>query len=224
MAQRDAARVLQSSPKAIERESSALDGPATDLERLGRVLRLAVAAIEEAGIPYALIGGVASSGLGRPRTTHDIDFFVKPHDADRALEALAASGFTTERTDAKWIYKAFREEIQVDIIFYTVGGIYFDREMYEHSVEGEFEGLKVRFVPPEDLLIIKAVVHDEATPRHWYDALGILAASDLDWDYLIRRARRAQHRVLSLLLYAQSKDLAVPNRVIRRLFENIYNS
>ena len=96
--------------------------------------------------------------------------------------------------------------------------------MYEHSVEGEFEGLKVRFVPPEDLLIIKAVVHDEATPRHWYDALGILAASDLDWDYLIRRARRAQHRVLSLLLYAQSKDLAVPNRVIRRLFENIYNS
>jgi predicted nucleotidyltransferase len=228
MVERDLARVRRASPvappAAIERDSAADVGSATDLARLGRVLRLAVAAIEEAGVPYVLIGGVASSGLGRPRTTHDIDFFVKPHDAERALAALAASGFATERTDAKWIYKAFKDDIQVDIIFYTMGGIYFDREMHEHSVEGEFEGLKVRFVPPEDLLIIKAVVHDEATPRHWYDALGILAVSELDWDYLLRRSRRAQHRVLSLLLYAQSIDIAVPNRVIRSLFERIYNS
>jgi predicted nucleotidyltransferase len=206
---------------AIERDSySSSEG----LDRLGRVLRLAVSAVEDAQIPYALIGGVASSGMGRPRTTHDIDFFVKPHDAARVLEALASKGFQTERTDEKWIFKAFKEGIQVDVIFYTVGGIYFDREMHDRSIEGEFEGLKVRFVPPEDLLIIKAVVHDEATPRHWYDALGIIAATELDWEYLLRRARRARHRVLSLLVYAQSLDLPVPNRVIRTLFEHVYNS
>ena len=48
-------------------------------------------------------------------------------------------------------------------------------------------------------------------------------SSDLDWDYLERRARRAPRRVLSLLIYAQSIDLFVPNRVIRSLFEAAYD-
>jgi predicted nucleotidyltransferase len=195
-----------------------------DMDRLGRVLGLAVTALEEEQIPYALIGGVASSGLGRPRTTHDIDVFVKPQDAPRALRALADRGFETEETDYKWIFKGFLDGIQVDVIFNTVGGIYLDREMLERSVEGKFAGQQVRFVPPEDLLIIKALVHDEATPRHWFDALGILAVTELDWDYLIRRARRAQNRVLSLLLYAQSVDIHVPARVIRSLFYRSFES
>jgi len=206
-------------PAAFEKHSEQID-----MERLGRILGLAVRAMDDENIPYALIGGVASSGLGRPRTTHDIDLFVKPHDAERALQALAARSFDVERTDHKWIYKGFKDGIQVDVIFNTVGGIYLDREMLERAVEGEFEGQAVRFVPPEDLLIIKALVHDEATPRHWFDALGILAATDLDWDYLVRRARRAQHRLLSLLLYAKSIDIFVPNRVIRALFLRTYES
>ena len=40
-----------------------------------------VAALEEAGIPYVLMGGVASATVGRPRITHDIDVFVRPADA-----------------------------------------------------------------------------------------------------------------------------------------------
>jgi predicted nucleotidyltransferase len=195
-----------------------------DTARLGTVLALAVAALEEESIPYVLIGGVASSGLGRPRTTGDIDMFVRPSDAHRALDALSAHGFRTEETDPRWIYKAFKDAVQVDIIFNTVGGIYLDRAMLERAVDGLFEGQAVRFVPPEDLLIIKALVHDESTPRHWYDALGILAASDLDWDYLVDRSRRARRRVLSLLLYAQSLDIDVPNWVIRTLVSRIYDS
>ena len=46
----------------------------------------------------------------------------------------------------------------------------------------------------------------------------------MDWDYLIKRSQRARRRLLSLLLYAQSIDIDVPNRVIRTLFERIYNS
>lgn len=193
-----------------------------DRESFARIVGLSTSSMEEKGIPYGLIGGIASSGLGRPRTTRDIDIFVKPHDAVRALEALEDRGFRTEKTDPNWIFKAFREGVQVDIIFKTVADIYLDQEMLSRLVVTTFAGHRVRLVPPEDLLLIKALAHDEAAPRHWFDALGILASTDLDWNYLVRRGRRAEHRLLALLLYAQSLDIHVPKRAIRSLFFGAY--
>ena len=70
---------------------------------------------------------------------------------------------------------------------------------------------------PEDLVVTKALAHGEETAHYWWDALAIIAKRDLDWDYLLGRARRGPRRMLSLLLYAQSTDLAVPDHVIRRL-------
>jgi hypothetical protein len=40
---------------------------------------------------------------------------------------------------------------------------------------------------------------------------------ELDWDYLLKRARRGPRRVLGLLLYAQSLDLLVPDKAIKSL-------
>jgi len=65
--------------------------------------------------------------------------------------------------------------------------------------------------------VIKAIAHDEETPRHWFDALGILARGGIDWDYLVRRASRGPRRVLSLLLYALSMDLVVAPEAVRAL-------
>jgi predicted nucleotidyltransferase len=193
-----------------------------DEREFREVLKETVAALEENSIPYAIIGGLASTGFGRPRWTHDIDLFVRPEDAPRVLEALARKGFDTERTDVTWLFKAFKHQVLVDVIFFSTGGFYLDEEMLQRAETREMHGQCVRMVPPEDLLIMKAVVHDERGPRHWHDALGIIMGSKLDWDYLERRAYRAPRRVLSLLLYAHSIDLLVPNGVIRRLFERIY--
>jgi hypothetical protein len=77
---------------------------------------------------------------------------------------------------------------------------------------------------PEDVIVIKALAHDEPSFRHWHDSLAIIAAQELDWEYLVRRARHGAHRVLSLLVYAQSNDLIVPEQPIRSLFESIYGS
>src|SRR5438874_9285343 len=97
------------------------------------VLRDALGAIEQAQIPYALIGGVGSASLGRPRWTHDIDVLVAPVDADRTLDALAAGGFSTERTNEHWIFKAAKRDVVVDVIFRTVGDIYLDETMLDRS-------------------------------------------------------------------------------------------
>ena len=186
------------------------------------VLREAVETVERAGFPFLVLGGLASALVGRPRWTHDIDFLVRPDDARDVLSALRSAGFTTEETDPVWIYKAFKHDVMVDVIFMVMGGIYLDDEMQSRSIERDYEGLRLRIPSPEDQIVIKAIVHREETSRHWFDALAILGRAQLDWTYLIRRGRVGARRLLALLVYAQSADILVPTWVIRRLYEEIY--
>jgi len=174
---------------------------------------------------------VASSLVGRPRWTHDIDFLVRPDDAKDVLEAFRGAGFTTEETDPVWIYKAFKHDVMVDVIFMVMGGIYLDDEMRAHSIEREYAipsgggrggGLRLRIPSPEDQIVIKAIVHREETSRHWFDSLAILGRAQIDWNYLLHRGRVGARRLLALLIYAQSADILVPSWVIRRLYEEVY--
>jgi predicted nucleotidyltransferase len=198
------------------------DDPSRARREVAAALAAAVDALESADVPYVLTGGIASAVHGRPRFTSDIDLFVKRDDALRALAALADAGFETEETNPEWIYKAVRGGVAVDLIFWLKGDVYLDDEMLERATEAEFAGVRVRVMPPEDLIVVKAVIHDEQTPRHWGDALGVIADADLDWEYLTRRARKGARRVLALLLYAQSNDLAVTDETVRTLFDSLY--
>lgn len=193
------------------------------VERFNRVLSETVEAMEESGIRYVFIGGIASGGLGRPRTTHDIDIFVMPEDTERVLRALVKKGFATQKTDPSWLYKAWKEDILVDVIFKSKGDIYLDNEMYQRVIVAEFHGRQLRLVAPEDLFIIKAAAHSELTPGHWHDAIALLTHAEIDWEYLLKRARRAPRRTLSLLIYAQSVDVFVPNSVIHTLYFSVFN-
>ncbi len=50
----------------------------------------------------------------------------------------------------------------------------------------------------------------------------MLARADIDWQYLLRRARQhGARRVLSLLIYAQSNDLVVPPEIVGELFDMV---
>jgi predicted nucleotidyltransferase len=182
-------------------------------------LHEAIAAMRDAEIPFLIIGGIASAVLGRDRGTRDVDLFVRPEDARRALEALGAAGFETKVAFPHWLYKGFKRDVLVDVIFRSSKDVLLDDEMLRRAQEREFRGQLVPIAPPEDLLIMKAVAADEDTPRYWYDALGIIAHADgLDWDYLVRRGRQhGVRRILSLLIYAQSNDLVVPAEPIAEL-------
>ena len=200
-------------------------GREVDEGRFLTVLSEAIAALEAKDIPHLVMGGISSAELGRPRGTNDIDLFVRPEGARLTLEALAAAGFTTEETDPRWLFKAFKDGIMVDVIFRSTGDIYLDEEMMAHARVVEVRGCAARIIAPEDLLIMKALTADEHMPHHWHDALGVITGSDLDWDYLVARARRhGARRVLSLLLYAQSNDLGVPVKPVRALFDAIFDA
>jgi predicted nucleotidyltransferase len=191
----------------------------SDDQVFASALRDVVAAL--ADVPFGAIGGVASTAYGRPRWTKDIDVFCRAEDAERALELLAARSFAVERTNPMWIYKAFRDDVQIDVIFKARREIYFDHDMAERIRQIEVDGVPVPVLAPEDIVVMKAMAVDEESPWHWYDALGILSAVDLDWDYLLGRARRSPNRVLSLLHFATSEDIPVSQTALRRLHDAV---
>ena len=206
------------------RDAVSFEGQDVDEETFLEVLDEALAALEASGVPYAALGGLASAVYGRQRWTHDADLLLRDrHDAAAALDHFRRAGFATQQTDEHWLYKGIKRGVLVDLLFKAKGDIYYDEEMIARTQRRDFKGRELPVVPPEDLLVIKAIIHDEQTPRHWYDALGIIAGAELDWDYLLRRCKHGPRRMLSLLTYAQSIDLIVPDRVVRELFATIYD-
>ena len=67
-----------------------------NLGQLVTAMKHAAAALRDAEIDFMLGGGLAIWARGGPPTDHDVDFFVREEDADRALEALETAGMRTE--------------------------------------------------------------------------------------------------------------------------------
>jgi len=187
-----------------------------------RVLDEALDALGKAGIPFLLIGGVGSAVYGRDQGTRDIDVFVRPETARRVLEVLGARGFDTKEVAERWLSKAIKHGVLVDVIFRSSRDILLGDQMLARARVMPFRGRMVPIAPPEDLIVMKACAMSEDTSRYWYDAVSIIAHTELDWDYLVARAREhGARRLLSLLLFATSLDIVVPSEPIETLHEAI---
>ena len=187
-----------------------------------RVLDEALDALHTADIPFLLIGGIGSAVYGRDQGTREIDVFVRPETSRRVLEELGARGFETKEVAERWLSKAMKDGVLVDVIFRSTRDILLGDEMLRRSRVMPFRGREVPLAPPEDLVVMKACAMSEDTSRYWYDAVSIIAHSELDWDYLVARAREhGARRLLSLLLFATSLDIVVPSEPIETLYDAI---
>lgn len=85
-----------------------------------RFLEPVLAALDGAGIPYMIVGSVASSAHGAPRTTHDIDIVVELTEAalGRLLAALPDDEFYVSHEAA---FQALRDRTQFNVIGMTTG-------------------------------------------------------------------------------------------------------
>ena len=188
-----------------------------------RVLDEALDALGRAGIPFLLIGGVGSAVYGRDQGTRDIDVFVRPETARKVLEVLGARGFDTKEVAERWLSKAIKHGVLVDVIFRSSRDILLGDDMLARARVMPFRGRMVPIAPPEDLIVMKACAMSEDTSRYWYDAVSIIAHTELDWDYLVARAREhGARRLLSLLLFATSLDIVVPSEPIETLHDAIW--
>jgi hypothetical protein len=74
-----------------------------DFDELLETLKKAAAALRDADIPHALTGGLAVWARGGAKTEHDVDFLVKPEDAEQAQRALADAGLRPETPPEGWL-------------------------------------------------------------------------------------------------------------------------
>jgi hypothetical protein len=83
-------------------------------------LKRVAAILKQAEIPFALGGSFAVYAHGGHSSDHDVDFLLRKQDAEAALEALVAAGFTAERPPEDWLVKVYDEGRLVDLIYRPV--------------------------------------------------------------------------------------------------------
>jgi hypothetical protein len=131
-----------------------------EFQSLIETLKLAVATLREHNVPFALGGGLAAWARGGPITQNDLDLMVKPEDADRALNALAAAGMRPERPPEEWLYKAWHEDVMIDLIFYP-SGLEITNEVLDRADVVSVAAVSTPVLALEDVLVTMLNALDE---------------------------------------------------------------
>ena len=84
-----------------------------DFEIILRTMKKAAGALRDAEVPFLLGGGLAVWARGGAKTEHDVDFLVKPEDAERAQQALVRVGLEAENPPEGWLLKAWDGNVLV---------------------------------------------------------------------------------------------------------------
>jgi hypothetical protein len=178
-----------------------------DFETLLDAMRRAAGALRDAEVPFALAGGIAIYAAGGPDTDHDVDFLLKPSDADRALKALEDAGFKTERPPEGWLFKAFDDSgAMIDLIFQPASGEV-DDEVLARAEPGEVHAIRVPVVSPTEILASKLLALGEH--RVDYESVLEIARSlreRIDWDMLRHETR---HSPFAKAFFTLAEELGV---------------
>jgi hypothetical protein len=177
--------------------------PDEDFGQLVAAMKRAGGVLREAGIPYALGGGLACWARGGPQTEHDVDFVVKPEDAERAQGALAEAGFRPETPPEPWLLKAYDGDVLVDLIFDPRGGPV-DDDLLARSDELEVSAMRLPVIPLEDVLVQKLLALTEQEPD--YTSVLEIARSvreQIDWDEVRRRTKGSAFAAAFFTLLAE---------------------
>ncbi len=144
--------------------------------------------LEEAGIGYMVIGGLANAVWGSPRSTIDIDCTVllDPARVGGLLETLGPEYLSRTDDPEAFVRRTrvlplrHRDGVQIDLIFAMLP---FEEEAVGRAVEVKVRGFPVRFCSPEDLVLHK-IVSDRERDRQDVEDILRRRRSSLDRSYL----------------------------------------
>lgn len=156
------------------------------------------AKLNDSQVPYMVLGSFASSALGEPRTSFDLDIVIDPtaRQLHRFIESLATDYYVDPATaqgafERRAMFNIIdrRSGWKIDLIIRKdrpFSGVEFRRR---HEVE--HEGLRVPISTPEDTILSK-LEWNKISPseRQVRDIVGVIAAhrAVLDRPYLARWA------------------------------------
>jgi hypothetical protein len=156
-------------------------------------LKKAVAALREAHVPFLLGGSLAVWARGGPETHHDLDFIIKPEDADRALGVLAEAGMRPEKPPEEWLHKAWDDDVLIDLIF-APRGLEVTDDVIERGDLLHVIGITIPVMSIEDVLATKLM----ALHEHQLDYTSLLRIAravreQIDWPALRARTRSSPY-------------------------------
>jgi hypothetical protein len=156
--------------------------PEPSFDELIDAMKAAAKILNDAEVEFVLGGGLSAWARGGPRSEHDVDFLIKPEDAEAALEAFDAVGWKTEKPPEGWLYKTWHENgALVDLIFDPASGP-ITQEIIDRSDEGEVMALRAKVATLEDVLVSKLMAIKEqelnfSSVLEWSRAL----REQIDW-------------------------------------------
>ncbi len=136
------------------------------LEPLYSALKDLVDWFQKTNCPGVIIGGVAVSLLGRPRTTRDIDALIFPDEKElpEFLEMGKKFGFEGRQKDVLTFARRnrvllMRHRPTVTDVDISLGVLPFESESLNRAREFRIADITIPLPSPEDLIIMKAVAH-----------------------------------------------------------------
>ena len=168
--------------------------PNEDFDAIRATMKKAAATLREADVPFLLGGGLACWARGGPKTDHDLDFMVKPEDAERAQDALARAGMRPENPPEDWLLKAYDDDdVLVDLIFRPTSGPITD-EVIGRGEEREVDAVRMRLMALEDIVVAKLLALSE-THLDYESVLDIARAlrEQIDWEEVRERTSESPY-------------------------------
>lgn len=169
-------------------------------EGLAITLKRVASTLKAADIPFALGGSFAVYARGGYSSDHDVDFLLREQDKDRALQELAAVGFTTEQPPEDWLVKVFDEGRMVDLIYRPVESPVTEETLHDTD-QISVEAIYMPVLSASQLMIHKLLSYSQ----HYCDfATGLPVARSLreqiDWPRVRRETTKSPYAEAFLVL------------------------
>src|SRR3954447_9090076 len=145
--------------------------------------------LKNADVPFALAGGYAAYARGGPESDHDVDFYLREDDVDRAEKVLDDAQIRVERPAEDWLGKAFVDDAMVDLIFRPTD-MPVTTEILDRAETIEVESVDMPVLSATDLVTSKLLAMDE----HYCDfgqmfPVARSVREQVDWAAVAERTR-----------------------------------
>lgn len=158
----------------------------------GNPLAIFAPGLNGLGVPWMIVGSIASSAYGERRTTLDLDVVavVRRHDAARFLEVFPEMDFYCPPAEVIEAESTRTEHGHFNLIhqhsiykadIYIATRSEFDRWAFENRRQLMVGETPVWLAPPEYVIVHKLEFFREGgSEKHLRDVRGMLAATDVD--------------------------------------------